>query len=159
MNDIFIQTAIIMAAGVLGCIIPALPGPPLVFLGALFYAYRTNWEQISWPSLSILFLLMALGSTSNLWLSYFGARKSGASMWASVAGFFGGLIGLLVFSLPGLFIGALGAIAAVEYSRHKDWGKVVKAGKGYLAGYLLSMVVELLVCLLMIGIFLAAVRF
>ena len=159
MNDIGIQTAIIMAAGLLGCIIPALPGPPLVFLGALFYAYRTNWEQVSWPSLTLLLTLMLIGSSSNLWLSYFGARKSGPLVWASVAAFFGGLIGMLVFSLPGLFIGALGAIALVEYSLHKDWGKVLNAGKGYLAGYLLSLVVELFICLLMIGIFLLAIRF
>ena len=164
MNDIAIQTAIIMFAGVLGCIIPALPGPPLVFLGALFYAWRTNWDQVSWPSLTLLLMLMLIGSSSNLWLSYFGARKGGASVWASVAGFFGGLIGLvigsvfIVGSLPGLFIGALGAIALVEYSLHKDWSKVFKAGKGYLAGYLLSLVVELLICLLMIGVFLLAVR-
>ena len=147
-----------MLAGVLGCIIPALPGPPIVFLGAIFYAWRTNWEQVSWPSLSILFLLMLVGSSSNLWLSYFGARKGGASIWASVAGFFGGLVGLIVFQLPGLFIGAIGAIAAVEYSQHKDWNKVLKAGTGYIAGYLLSMVVELLVCFMMIGGFLLAIR-
>jgi len=158
MNEILIQTAIIMAAGVLGCIVPVLPGPPLVFLGALFYAYRTHWEQVSWPSLSILFLLMLVGSTSNLWLSFFGARKSGASIWASVAAIIGGLVGLMVFSLPGLLIGSLGAIAAVEYSLHKDWKKVLKAGGGYLGGYLLSIAVELAVCLSMVAIFLVAIR-
>ena len=158
MNEIAISTAIIMLAGVLGCIIPALPGPLLVFIGALFYAYRTEWTQVSWPPLLILFLLMVVGSTSNIWLSYFGARKSGASVWASVAAFFGGLIGLMILSLPGLFIGAIGAIALVEYSRHKDWGKVLKASGGYVAGYLLSMVVELLICLAMIAVFLLAIR-
>lgn len=158
MNEIAISTAIIMLAGIIGCIIPALPGPPLVFIGALYYAYRTEWTQVSWPSLFVLFMLMVVGSTSNIWLSYFGARKGGASIWASVAAFFGGLIGLMVFSLPGLFIGAIGAIAAVEYSQHKDWNKVLRAGTGYLAGYLLSMVVELLVCLAMITVFLLAVK-
>ena len=158
MSDISMQTAIILLAGVLGCVIPALPGPPLVFLGVLFYAWRTHWEQLSWPSLSLIFILMLVGATSNVWLSFLGARKSGASVWGSVAAFFGGLIGLIIFSLPGLFIGALGAIAIVEYSRHKDWRKVLNAGKGYLAGYLLSVVVELGVCFLMIAVFLLAVR-
>lgn len=135
-----------------------MPGPPLVFLGALYFAWQTNWQQIGAPSLAILFLLMLVGATSNFWLSYFGARKSGASVWASVAAFLGGLIGLVVGSIPGLFIGALGAIAAVEYSRAKDWNQVFKAGSGYVAGYLLSVVVEVLVCVLMIGIFLVALR-
>ncbi len=157
MNEIAITTTIIMLAGVLGCIVPALPGPPLVFIGALFYAYQSDWAQVSWPSLSVLFLLMLVGSTSNVWLGYFGARKGGASIWASVAAFFGGLLGLMILHLPGLFIGSIGAIVAVEYSQHKDWKKVLRAGTGYLAGYLLSMVVELLVCLLMIAIFLLAI--
>lgn len=158
MSDITLQTALIIGVGVLGCIIPMLPGPPLVWLGMLYYAWRTNWEQVGWPALALLFALMMVGATSNFWLSYFGARKSGASVWASVAAFFGGLIGLVVASLPGLLLGALGAIAAVEYFSHRDWKKVLRAGGGYLAGYLLSVVVELLVCLLMILIFLAAVR-
>lgn len=158
MSEISIHTAIIMLAGVLGCLIPALPGPPLVFLGALYYAWRTNWEQVSIPTLVILFLIMLVGATSNLWLSYFGARKSGASVWASVAAFFGGLIGLIVGSLPGFFIGAIGAIVLVEYSLHKDWSRVLKAGKGYVAGYLLSLVVELMVCFAIIGFFVLAVR-
>ena len=158
MPDIFIQTIIIMAAGVLGCIIPALPGPPLVFLGAIYYAWKTGWNEVSWPSLSLLFVMMLIGATSNFWLSFLGTRKSGASVWTSVAAFVGGLIGLIVFSLPGLFIGALGAIAALEYSQHKDWSKVMKAGKGYLAGYLLSMIVELAICIGMIIVFLLAVH-
>ena len=65
----------------------------------------------------------------------------------------------VVGSLPGLFIGALGAIALVEYYQHKDWNKVLKASKGYLIGYALSLVVELLCCFLIIGIFLLVLRF
>lgn len=158
MPAISIQTAIIMAAGLIGCIIPALPGPPLVFLGALYYAWQTQWTEISWPSLSLLFVLMLVGASSNFWLSFLGTRKSGASVWTSVAAFVGGIVGMIFLSLPGLFIGALGAIALLEYSQHKDWRKVLNAGKGYLAGYLLSIIVELAVCVLMIFIFLIALR-
>lgn len=158
MPDLSIQVALIMAAGILGCIIPALPGPPLVFLGAIYYAWQTKWVEISWPSLSLLFVLMLIGATSNFWLSFLGTRKSGASVWTSVAAFVGGIVGMIVLSLPGLFLGALGAIALLEYSRHRDWRKVLNAGKGYLAGYLLSIVVELAVCIVMIGVFLVALR-
>ena len=69
----------------------------------------------------------------------------------------GGFVGLLILSLPGLVIGSFAAIALVEWNRHKDWNKVARAGAGYLAGYLLSMVVEILICLLIIGIFVMAV--
>jgi uncharacterized protein len=159
MNQDLLAAAIIMAIGLIGTVIPLLPGPPLVWLGALYYAWRTNWTEVGWPVLILLLALALIGSTANTWMSYFGARKSGASLWSSLASIAGGLIGMMVLSLPGAIIGAVGAIAFVEYSLHRDWNKVLHAGKGYLAGYLLAMIVEVLVCLLMVGLFAAAVYF
>ena len=159
MSDISIQTAVIILLGVLGCIVPLLPGPPLVWLGVLYYAWRTHWEQVSIPTVIVLLVLAIAASTSNLWLSALGAKKTGASGWATLASFAGGLVGLLIFNLPGMLIGAIGAIAAVEYSRHGDWNKVLHAGKGYLAGYLLSMLVELTTSFVLIGTLLLAIRY
>ncbi len=159
MNDIMMHTALIMGVGLLGAIVPILPGPPLVWLGALYYSYRTDWTQVGWPMLALLLVLAVAGSTADLWISAMGAKKSGASGWATVASLVGGVIGMSVLWLPGLLIGSIAGIALVEYSRHKDWKKVAQVSKGYLVGYLVSIVVEIAVCLLMIGLFVAAVRF
>lgn len=159
MDNNLIFASLIMAAGLLGAVVPVLPGPPLVWLGAFFYAYMTKFEQYGWPTLILLLLLAFIGSTADTWLSALITRKSGASVWTTVASLVGGIIGLLFFSLPGLFIGALGAIVLVEYSQHKDWNKVLQASKGYLKGYLLSLVVQIITCLVMIGIFVAALIF
>ena len=158
-NDPIWQCAIIVLIGLCGCIIPVVPGPPLVWLGMLYYSYRTHWDQVSILSLAVLLLIAAAASSSNLWLSALGAKKTGASGWATLASFVGGVVGMIFLGgLPGMLIGALGAIAAVEYSRHKDWEKVLKSGGGYLAGYFLSMAVELLASFVMIGIFVLAVK-
>jgi uncharacterized protein YqgC (DUF456 family) len=56
-------------------------------------------------------------------MSALGAKKTGASGWATLASMVGGFIGLLVFSL--LFIHRFyRRHRLVEYSRHKDWNKV-----------------------------------
>lgn len=157
MNEHLPAAAIMMVLGLAGCVIPVLPGPPLVWLGAMYYAWRNDWTQIGWPMLLLLFILAVIGSTADLWMGYLGAKKGGASIWASLASLAGGLIGLIVFSIPGAIIGSLGAIALVEYYRHKDWNKVLRAGGGYMVGYLLAMVVELAICLVMIGLFAVAV--
>ena len=157
MNQTLLETAIIMLVGLIGCVAPLLPGPPIVWLGALYYGWKTDFAEFGWPTLLIMLILTIIGSTAEYWLAYLGSRKSGASPWASVAAVLGGIVGLLVLSLPGLIIGSLAAIAAVEYRRHQDWNKVLKSGAGYLAGYLLSMVVEIIICLIIIGIFVAAV--
>ena len=158
MNDLMLYTALLMGAGLLGAVLPLVPGPPLVWLGALYYSYNTNWQEVGVPMLALLFVLAVAGSTADIWVSALGAKKSGASGWATIASMVGGVIGMMVLSLPGLFIGSIAGIALVEYSRHKDWNKVLNASKGYLAGYLLSIVIEIFTCLLMIGLFFAAVR-
>jgi uncharacterized protein len=149
---------LIMIVGTIGSLIPMLPGPPLVWIGALYYAWQTGWEIVGWPALTLLLVLAVIGGTADLWMSYFGARTGGASLWATVASLVGGIVGLLIFSLPGLIIGSLGAIALVEWPRHRDWRQVLRAGGGYLVGSLLSSAVEVVICLVMIGVFFAAVR-
>ena len=149
---------LIMLIGVVGAVAPLVPGPPIVWLGALYYAWRTQFEQVGAPSLALLGALAVIGGTSDWWLGYLGARRGGASGWATLASFVGGIIGLLIFSLPGMIVGSLAGVVAVEYSRHGDWSRVWRAGGGYVVGWLLSTVVEVAVCLLMIGLFLVALR-
>ena len=157
MSQIMIETTIIMAVGLLGAVLPLIPGPPIVWLGALYYAWRTGWTEVGWPSLLLLFVLAIIGGTADLWMGYLGASKGGASGWATFASVFGGFVGLVVFSVPGAIIGSIGAIVLVEFLRHRDWRKVLRAGSGYMVGWLLATVVEVLICLMMIGLFVAAV--
>jgi len=156
MSPIMVETAIIMAVGLLGAILPLVPGPPIVWLGALYYAWRTGWEVVGWPSLVLLLLLALVGSTADLWMGYLGASKGGASIWSTVASIVGGVVGLVVFSVPGAIIGSVGAIALVEYLRHRDLRHVMRASGGFMVGWLLATVVEFGICLLMIGLFAAA---
>lgn len=156
-SEVWGPTIALMVLGVVGCIIPFLPGPPLVFAGALFFAWQMDFEIVGWPSLVILGALALLGATSNLWMGYLGAKTGGASVWASVAAMVGGILGLIFFNVPGAIIGSIGSIVLVEYTRHRDWNAVWKASGGYAVGYLLSTVVEVLICFVMIGVFLVAV--
>lgn len=158
MSEAAITTAVIMIIGLLGAILPLVPGPPLVWLGALYYGWRTGWEVVGWPSLTLLLILAIIGGTADLWMGYLGASKGGASGWATLASLVGGIIGFVVFSLPGMLIGSIAAIVLVEYTRHRDWRKVLQASGGYLVGSLLANVVEVIVCLVMIGLFVAAVN-
>jgi uncharacterized protein YqgC (DUF456 family) len=158
MTDIQIAWALIIV-GTVGAVVPVLPGPPLAFAGAAYYAWKTNWMEVAPLTLIILGVLALAGSTADIWLSSAGAKKGGASGWVTLASMVGGIVGLFTMGLPGLLIGSIGAIVLVEYSRHKDWGKVVKASGGYLAGYLASLGVQLLVCITMAVIFWAAVKF
>jgi uncharacterized protein YqgC (DUF456 family) len=156
MSQVMIEAMIIMGVGVLGALLPLVPGPPIVWLGALYYGWRTDWIDVGWPSLTLLALLAIIGGTADVWMGYLGASKGGASIWATVASMIGGIVGFFILSVPGALIGSVGAIVAVEYLRHRDWRKVMRASGGYLIGSLLATVVEIIICVVMIGVFFAA---
>lgn len=53
-----------------------------------------------------------------------------------------GLLGAFVPLLPGpptVFLGAINAIALVEYQRHKSWDSALKASGSNFAGYVISL--------------------
>lgn len=157
MDQTLLLALAIMLVGLIGCALPILPGPPLVWLGALFYGWQTDWQRIGPIFLTLTLLLALAGGTAELWMGFLGAKKGGASFASQIAALVGGLVGLLVLSVPGLLIGSIGAIALVEWRKHRDWNAVMRAGGGYLAGYLLSMIVEIFSALLIIGFFAARV--
>ena len=149
---------LMMGVGLIGSFAPLVPGPPFVWLGAFYYAWRTGYEEVGIITLVVLAILAIAGGTSDWWLSYLGARRGGASGWATLASFIGGIVGFVLFTIPGMLIGSLASVALVEYLRHRDWRRVMRASGGYLAGWLLSTVVEVGVCIVMIAIFLLSVR-
>ena len=159
MDQTLLLTLAIMLAGLIGCIAPVVPGPPLVWLGALFYGWQTGWERIGLIFLGLTLLLALAGGTADVWMGFLGAKKGGASFASQIAALAGGIVGFLVLSVPGLLLGSVGAIAFVEWRKHRDWNAVMRAGGGYLAGYLLAMVVEVVSALLIIALFTARLYF
>ena len=148
---------LIMGIGLVGAIAPLIPGPPIVWLGALYFAWQTNYQQVGLITLVVLAILAIAGGTSDWWMGYLGARRGGASGWATLASFVGGILGFVVFNVVGMILGSLGGVVLAEYLRHRDWRRVARASRGYLAGWLLAAVLEVVVCLVMIALFLADV--
>ncbi len=156
--SVAVETGIIMFVGLLGVVLPLFPGPPIIWLGALYYGFRTDWVEVGWPSLTLLLVLAIVGGTADLWVSSLGARRSGASGWATLASLVGGVVGLFTLGPFGAILGSLGGIALVEYLRYRNWQNVFQAARGYLVGWVVSLLVQGTVGVLMIVIFLIAVN-
>ena len=146
-------TFVVMFIGLVGIVLPILPGSILIFAAALGYAVLDGFHTVGWITLLVMGLLAAAGTSADLWATSMGARAGGASGWSILAGMLGGLVGLLFFSLPGSIIGALLGMFLVEVLRVKDWRKALKSGGGWLMGWLLSVILELAIGLIMIAIF------
>jgi uncharacterized protein YqgC (DUF456 family) len=143
-----------MLVGLIGIVLPIIPGTVVIFVAALIYALIEGFQSVGWPTLVILGLLTIVATTADLWASSVGAKIGGASGWSIVVGLAGGLVGFVVFSLPGAIIGAIVGVLLTEIVRVGDWRQAVKAGSGWVLGWVLSTVVQLAIALTMVAIFL-----
>jgi len=142
-----------MAVGLIGAVLPVLPGSILIWLGAVLWAWVDGFEHVGWPTLTILGLLMIAASVSDIWMSALGARKGGASWQALLAGVALGIVGFIFLSLPGAIVGVLAGILAVESRRRHGLKPALKSSGGLLLGYFLSASVEITLSLIMLAIF------
>ncbi|MBC7227950.1 MAG: DUF456 family protein [Thermoflexales bacterium] len=150
----------VMTVGLIGTVIPVLPGVELIWLAALVYAVAERFATIDPLTFAALTALAAIGVTANIWASHLGSRLGGASWQALLAGLglgaVGFVVGLLVGGIgavPGGLIGALAGVLLVEYSRRKDWKAAARAGTGWLAGCLLSGLIQAVLGVVMILLF------
>jgi uncharacterized protein len=150
---VLILTVLLMAVGLIGTVVPILPGSILIFGGALLYAWAEGFGAVGWPTLLVLGMLAAVGTTADIWASSLGARAAGASVWSMLVGLAGGLVGMALFSLPGAILGAILAVLLAETVRLRDVKGAAKAGGGWMLGWLLSTVVHLAAGLIMVALF------
>lgn len=143
--------------GVLGTIIPILPGMLLVWLTLLAYAWVTDFNIIT-PWIFVILTLVALVTgLANIWLPYLGAKKSGASKRAIFLGFIGGIIGTFVMPLIGTVIGYAVGIIIGELIKHRDLRVAIKSSIGGVAGWGIATVIELAGALTILIVFVLVV--
>jgi len=150
---VLVLTSLLMLVGVIGTVLPIIPGTILIFAGAFLYALVEGFQAVGWPTIVVLGVLAAVATTADLWASSIGAKLGGASGWSVLIGLVAGLVGLVVFSLPGAIIGAVLGVLLTEIVRVGDWRLALKAGSGWVVGWALSTVVQLGVGLIMVAIF------
>ncbi len=148
-----VLTLAVMLVGVIGTVLPVIPGTILIFLAALVYALVEGFQAIGWPTLLVLGVLTVIATTADLWASSIGAKLGGASGWSVVVGLLGGLVGFVLFSLPGAILGAVLGVLLVELIRLGDVKQALRAGSGWAIGWILSTVFQLGAGLVMVAIF------
>lgn len=151
----------LMLLGLIGAIVPVLPGSLLIWLGALIWAWADGFTRVGWPTLLALAGIMALTWVNDWLVSALAARKAGASWKTIAAALVGGLIGGLVMTgvvpvagmLAGAALGAFAGIVLAELAQQRPWRRALRFGAGYCLGALAATFLNLILCLLMLAIF------
>lgn len=130
--------------GLLGTLLPILPGSLLIALTVIFYSFANSWQSPTLLELGLLMLILAISGTASWWLPAVGAKKmGGAPRRAILYGTIGGIIGLFFGLFIGTIVGyALGVLLGC-YQTYRDLNRALKASFGSVAGQGAAALVEL----------------
>lgn len=157
--------------GVVGTVLPVLPGTLLVLAGLFLGAWIDGFVRVSGWTVVAIGLLALLALAIDFVASVLGAQRVGASRWAligaaagTVVGLFMGLVGVLFMPFvgavagelyamrqPGAVVAASGAVAGDNAAR-----RALRVGTAAWIGMLIGTAVKLALSFAMIGVFAVA---
>jgi uncharacterized protein YqgC (DUF456 family) len=151
---VILITVFLFSAGLIGSVLPMLPGSPLILLGAFIYAWYTDFTVITWGVLLILFALTLLSQMVEYLATIIGAKKYGASRWGVAGAVAGGLIGFFAGGVLGIIAGPFIGALAGELLYGRTISTSMKIGFGTLVGFIGGAIGKLIIALAMVGVFL-----
>jgi uncharacterized protein len=152
---LWILAVLLIAVGIVGIVLPALPGHALIFVGLLLAAWADHFQRVGPAMLVAIGLLGAASYGVDFVATALGARHLGASKRAMVGAGLGTLLGLFI-GLPGIIIGPFVGAVVGELTVHRDWKRVGKAGVAAWIGFAIGTAVKVGIAFVMLGLFLTA---
>ena len=132
---------ILMVLGIIGCLVPVLPGPPLSFLG-LILLHVTRFGHFPKTTLITLAAIAVIVTILDYIVPVWGTKKFGGTKYGIrgatvglIIGFFLGPIGIVLGPLIGAFVG--------EMIFKDDLTYAFKAGFGSLLSFLTGIGLKL----------------
>lgn len=138
---------LLIVGGIIGSVVPFLPGPPLAYAGLLLQQFRSD------PPFTVKFLLIWAGitilvSVLDYFIPLFGTKKFGGSkygMWGCTIGLVAGIFFPPWGIIAGPFLGAfIGEMIASNQSE-----QALRAAVGSFIGFLFGTLLKLVACFMM----------
>jgi uncharacterized protein len=138
---------LLMVIGIIGCLVPVLPGPPLSYAGIILL-HLSRFGQFSKTVLIVLGVVTIVVTILDYIVPIWGTRKFGGSKYGArgatvglIVGFFLGPAGIIIGPLLGAIVG--------ELIFKDDMNYALKAGFGSLLGFLTGVGLKLAASLVM----------
>lgn len=141
---IFLLAFLLLIGGVVGCVLPILPGAPLSY-GGLLLLHLTGRADFSTAQLVSWLIIVIVLQVADYVTPILGSKYSGGTDFGNRGCMAGTILGL--FFMPwGIILGPfLGAVAG-EMLGGRDLPHAIKAGIGSLVGFLLGTLMKVVVC-------------
>ena len=144
--------------GLVGCILPVVPGPVIVWCGMIIHKLWVPESSAHWGLILIAGFFVLLTFLLDYVLALMGAKKFGASRAGGIGALLGGFIGFIIppfllWLIIGPFVGAL----IGELINGENIQRASRVGWGSFLGTIAAYVSKLTICFLVIGFFMGNV--
>jgi uncharacterized protein YqgC (DUF456 family) len=158
MSTVTLVAAVLIALGLIGVVVPLLPGPLLVFAGIAVWAYGQGTVG-GWVVLGLATVVLGVGAVLKYALPGRRLREAGVP-WATLAiGFVVGVVGFFVIPVIGLPIGFVLGVYLAELGRLGSSAAAWPSTKRAVGAVGLSMLIEFSAGLVAAAIWLLAAIF
>jgi uncharacterized protein YqgC (DUF456 family) len=145
---------VLLIIGLLGAVVPVLPGPPLSFIGLLVMQW-SGYGGFSTTFLLVWGIIAAVVTVMDYFLPSLLAKRFGGSRAAAIGSFLGVLAGVFVLPpwgmIAGPFFGALiGELIHMCIVRTGDGIKAFKVALGAFLAFILGAGAKLIVASIML---------
>jgi uncharacterized protein len=145
MFELWIIALVIIAVGVVGTMLPGLPGMPLILGGIVLFAIGTELRVIGFIQLALFVVLAIVGLGLNYLGNLLGARTFGASRMGMLGAVVGLVLGLILMGPFGLIVGPLIGAVGFELMRGRELAIALRSGVGVLVGYVFGALAEVVI--------------
>jgi uncharacterized protein YqgC (DUF456 family) len=152
---LWVIAILLVVAGVIGVILPALPGTVLIMAGLVLAAWVDGFTRVGPWTLVVIGVIGAASYLVDFAAAAIGARKLGASPRAMVGAGLGTILGLFL-GLPGIIIGPFIGAVIGELTVNRNLTQAGKAGVAAWIGFAIGTAVKVGMVFLMLAIFLGA---
>jgi len=149
---LWLLATVLVLAGLVGLLLPVIPGVPLVFAGLLVAAWAEDFAYVGTGTLALLAALVVLAYIVDFAATALGAKRFGASRRAVVGAALGAVVGIF-FGLPGILLGPFIGAVIGELSAQRGLRDAGRAGLGATLGLVLGVAAKLALAFSMLGVF------
>ena len=152
---LWVLTAGLIVLGLLGTVLPVLPGTVLVLAGVILGAWIDDFARVSVGTVVLVGVLAVMAWVLEWAAGLLGAQRAGASRQALLGAAIGTVLGLALGLVGVLFMPLLGA-AVGEFLARRDQQRALKVGLATWLGLLVGMLAKVVLAFTMVGVFIAA---
>lgn len=149
---VLIAGLVLNGLGIVGCVVPALPGPLISWL-SLFLFFLLPEHEVSATTLTISGLFMAGVTALDYVVPVLGAKKFGSSREGIIGGSIGIVVGLFLFPPIGIILGPLVGTIAGDMMAGGTFTKALNSGIGSLIGFIAGTTIKLIFSITVLIIF------